>query len=416
MTTADVLIIGAGAAGLFCAGVCQQLGLKVVLLDHYPKVAEKIRISGGGRSNFTNLLMDASQPHRHFLGENPAFARSALVRYTAQDFVSLMNQHGVPYHEKHKGQLFCDHSSQDLIDMLLKECQAGAKGGELLHWQPCALHALTHHDSVDGAPHYLAQTDRGPVQTRAVVVATGGLSIPAIGATDLGFRLATQFGMSVVTPRPALVPLTFEAHYWKKFSGLSGLSLPVSIKTTQGKLSTVFEEDLLLTHKGLSGPAALQISSFWAPEQSLTLDWLPGQDLGLDLVALKQHSKKLLSNELAAWLPNRLVQAWLDGQPQWHKAINDTPDKSLAALAQSLKTCSLKPNGTEGYKKAEVTAGGVSVSELSQQTLESKKQPGLYFIGEVVDITGWLGGYNFQWAWSSAHACAKGLASQLNKL
>jgi len=416
MTTSDVLIIGAGAAGLFCAGVCQQLGLKVVVLDHYPKVAEKIRISGGGRSNFTNILMDAAQPHRHFLGENPAFARSALVRYTAQDFVSLMNQHGVAYHEKHKGQLFCDHSSQDLIDMLIKECKAGAKGGEVLHWQPCALQGLSYHDASETLPYYLAQTDLGPLRSRAVVVATGGLSIPKIGATDLGFRLASQFGLSVVPPRPALVPLTFESQSWSKFSPLSGLSLPVTIKTTRGKQTTVFEEDLLLTHKGLSGPAALQISSYWSGEQALSIDWVPDHDLGADLVALKQHSKKLLSNELGAWLPNRLVQAWVDGQPQWQKPINDTPDKALLSLAQSLKSCVLNPSGTEGYQKAEVTAGGVSVGELSQQTLEAKKQPGLYFIGEVVDITGWLGGYNFQWAWSSAHACAKGLASQLNKL
>ena len=416
MTTSDVLIIGAGAAGLFCAGVCQQLGLKVVLLDHYPKVAEKIRISGGGRSNFTNTLMDASQPHRHFLGENPAFARSALTRYTAQDFVDLMKQHGVAFHEKHKGQLFCDNSSQDLIDVLVKECRVGAKGGEVLHWQPCALQNLSFHDSGESAPHYQAQTDRGAVQTQAVVVATGGLSIPQIGASDLGFRLATQFGLDIVPPRPALVPLTFEPQGWKKFSALSGLSLPVAIKTTQGKQVAAFEEDLLLTHKGLSGPAALQISSYWSPEQDITIDWLPECNLAQELFALKQQSKKLLSNELGAWLPHRLVQAWLDGQPQWHKAIPDTPDKALTVLAESLKRCTLRANGTEGYKKAEVTAGGVNVTELSQQTLESKKQPGLYFIGEVVDITGWLGGYNFQWAWSSAHACAKGLASQLNRL
>ena len=416
MTRTDVLIIGAGAAGLFCAGVAQQLGLKVVLLDHSPKVAEKIRISGGGRSNFTNILMDAAQPHRHFLGENPAFARSALARYTAEDFVSLMNRHGVPYHEKHKGQLFCDRSSQDLIDVLLKECAAGAKGGEVLHWQPCALRSLTHHDSGESAPHYLAQTDRGPLQAQAVVVASGGLSIPQIGASDLGFRLAAQFGLEVVPPRAALVPLTFEPQHWQKFAHLSGLSLPVSIQTTRGKQVAVFEEDLLLTHKGLSGPAALQISSYWSPEQALLIDWLPARDLKHELVALKQRSRKLLANELASWLPQRLVQAWLDNQPQWQQPIHDTPDKALVALAESLKHCALNASGTEGYKKAEVTAGGVSVAELSQQTMESKKQPGLYFIGEVVDITGWLGGYNFQWAWASAHACGLALGAALKPL
>ena len=413
MTRCDVLIIGAGAAGLFCAGVAAQRGLHVLLLDHFPKVAEKIRISGGGRSNFTNKDIDPRTPHTHFLGENPAFARSALSRYTAQDFMALVKKHGIGFHEKHKGQLFCDRSAQDLIDMLLRECDAGAMGGSVTRWQPCELKQLQFSDSAQGG--YEAQTSQGAVSAQAVVVATGGLSIPKIGATDLGYRLAKQFGIRVVDTRPALVPLTFSADEWQPFVPMAGLSLPVSISTGHAKKATRFDEDLLFTHRGLSGPAVLQISSYWQAKSEIRLNLLPDLDMAQTLVNAKHSSKKNLANTLSAWLPARMADLWTARQPQWQRSLPDTPDKALSQLADSLQNWSLTPSGTEGYAKAEVTAGGVDTRDLSQQTMESK-QPGLYFIGEVVDITGWLGGYNFQWAWASAHACAQALAARIKPL
>ena len=413
MHDTDVLMVGAGAAGLFCAGVAAQLGLKVVLIDHSAKVAEKIRISGGGRSNFTNRDIDVRAPHRHFLGENPQFCRSALSRYTPADFIALVQRHGIAFHEKHKGQLFCDHSAEDLIQMLLKECTAGANGGSVTRWQPCGLKALRHHDSPE--PHYEADTDQGTVRARAVVVATGGLSIPQIGASDLGYRLATQFGLRMVTPRPALVPLTFDGQAWAPFAQLAGLSLPVTLATGAKKTRMAFDEDLLFTHRGLSGPAVLQISSYWQPGQALSVDLAPGVDLAEALVQAKHQSRRLLANALATWFPARLADTWVQRDPEWQRPLPDTPDRALTRLAEQLSQWQITPTGTEGYKKAEVTAGGVDTRDLSQQTLESR-QPGLYFIGEVVDVTGWLGGYNFQWAWSSAHACAQALASRLKPL
>lgn len=413
MTQVDVLIIGAGAAGLFCAGVAAQQGLQVLLLDHSPKLAEKIRISGGGRSNFTNTDIDPRAPHKHFLGENPQFARSALSRYSAADFVALVQKHGIAFHEKHKGQLFCDRSAQDLIDMLLRECEAGAMGGAVTRWQPCSLLDVQFHDA---APYpYSASTSQGQVQAKAVVVSTGGLSIPKIGATDLGYRLAKQFGLKVVTPRPALVPLTFNPSDWQPFATLAGLSLPVDISTGSGKERMMFEEDLLFTHRGLSGPAVLQISSYWQAGSPIQLDLLPQTDIASALSEAKQQSKKQVANALAAWLPSRLADTWTAQNSAWQRPLPDTPDKALQQLAQALSQWTLTPAGTQGYAKAEVTAGGVDTKELSQQSMESR-QPGLYFIGEVVDITGWLGGYNFQWAWASAFACAQALAQRLKPI
>lgn len=401
----DVAVIGAGAAGLFCAGVAGQLGLRVLLLDHAPKVAEKIRISGGGRCNFTNRELDPRQPHKHFLGDNPNFCRSALSRYTPADFIELLQRHGIPFHEKHKGQLFCDRSAQDLIELLLKECEAGG----VQRWQPCAVQAVSYSDA-DPSARYQLQTDRGPVSCRSLVVATGGLSIPKIGASDFGFRLARQFGLNVIELRPALVPLTFDAASWAPFSELSGLALPVRIATGDKKAKMEFLEDLLFTHRGLSGPAVLQISSYWRPGQPLRLDLHPESALEPLLLEAKTRSRKLLANELSLHLPSRLADTWTAQQPQWQRPVNDTPDKAITQLAQGLQRWELTPTGTEGYAKAEVTAGGVDTRQLSSQTMESK-QPGLHFIGEVVDVTGWLGGYNFQWAWSSAHACAQALAA-----
>ena len=397
----DAVVIGAGAAGLFCAGVAGQLGLKVLLVDHADKVAEKIRISGGGRCNFTNRELDPRAPHKHFLGDNPNFCRSALARYTPQDFIALVQRHGIPFHEKHKGQLFGDRSSEDFIRMLLAECAAGG----VTHWQPCSVDAVE--ASGDG---YLLQTRRGSVRARSVVVATGGLSIPKIGATDFGHRLAARFGLRVVAPRPALVPLTFDGAQWEPFAQLAGLALPVRIETGEKKERMAFDEDLLFTHRGLSGPAVLQISSYWRDGAPLRVDLAPGQDLAQELQRAKSRSRKRIANELAQWVPTRLADAWTSQDAAWQKPVNEASDKALHQLAERLARWELVPTGTEGYRKAEVTAGGVDTRQLSSQTMEST-QKGLYFIGEVVDVTGWLGGYNFQWAWASGYACAQALAA-----
>jgi predicted Rossmann fold flavoprotein len=396
----DAVVIGAGAAGLFCAGVAGQLGVKVLLVDHADKVAEKIRISGGGRCNFTNRDLDPRAPHKHFLGENPNFCRSALARYTPADFLALVQRHGVPFHEKHKGQLFGDRSSDDFIRMLLAECAAGG----VTHWQPCTVGGVTH-----GAAGYEVQTSRGTVHAKAVVVATGGLSIPKIGATDFGYRLAQQFGLKLVPPRPALVPLTFDGAAWEPFAQLAGLALPVRIATGARKERMAFDEDLLFTHRGLSGPAVLQISSYWREGGALQVDLAPGRDLAQDLLQAKARSRRKIANELAQWVPARLAEAWVQQDPAWQRPVNEAGDRALQLLAGRLSRWELVPTGSEGYRKAEVTAGGVDTRELSSQTLESR-QPGLFFIGEVVDVTGWLGGYNFQWAWASGFACARALA------
>jgi len=400
MENFDVVIVGAGAAGLFCAGVTGQRGLKVLVLDHSDKVAEKIRISGGGRANFTNRDLDPHAPHKHFISQNPHFCRSALSRYTPADFVALMQRHQVPFHEKHKGQLFCDRSADDLIQLLLRECEAGG----VQRWQPCGVKALR----VAGDGHYQIDTERGTVASRSVVIATGGLSIPKIGATDFGYRVAQQFGLRLVETRPGLVPLTFDSEAWAAYTPLSGLSLQVHIETGDKKTRMAFAEDLLLTHRGLSGPAVLQISSYWREGMPIRLNLAPETDLPAALARAKATSRKLIANELAALVPSRLADAWVAQDADWQRPVCDATDKALARLSERLSRWELTPTGTEGYKKAEVTLGGVDTRDLSSQTMESK-QAGLYFIGEVMDVTGWLGGYNFQWAWASAHACAMAL-------
>ena len=403
----DVAIIGAGAAGLFCAGIAGQLGFKVLLIDHSDKVAEKIRISGGGRANFTNRDVSAA----NFISQNPNFCRSALARYTPQHFMALMRAHGIAFHEKHKGQLFCDRSAEDLINLLLAECD---KGG-VTRWQPCRVNSIEKTGPKSQkmcVNSYQINSDRGRVKTRAVVVATGGLSIPKIGATDFGYRIAQQFGLNLVEPRPALVPLTFDGTGWEPYAALSGLALPVAIEVGGKKTKTSFSEDLLFTHRGLSGPAVLQISSFWQAGTPIRINLAPTVNLPQHLIDAKNTSKKRIVNELAALVPTRLAEAWADQDAAWQRPINEASDKALAQLAERLAGWEITPTGTEGYKKAEVTAGGVDTRELSSQTMESRVA-GLYFIGEVVDVTGWLGGYNFQWAWASAHACAHGLATAL---
>ena len=399
----DAVIVGAGAAGLFCAGVAGQRGLKVLLLDHCEKIAEKIRISGGGRCNFTNRLLDASAPQKHFISHNPHFCRSALSRFTPQDFIDLVQKHGIAFHEKHKGQLFCDHSAEDIIRMLLAECDAGGVTLKM----GCAVQAVRL--LADGS--YELDTSQGPVQTKSLVVATGGLSIPKIGATGWGYEVATQFGLRLVERRAGLVPLTFDGAAWAPYAQLAGLALPVGISTGEKKTRMHFDEDLLFTHRGLSGPGVLQISSYWQEGTPIRLNLAPNMNMPERLLEAKLRSKKLLGNELATLVPSRLAEAWVSQDPALQRTSAEVPDKSLNKLAEALSSWTLMPTGSEGYKKAEVTLGGVDTRDLSSQTMESR-QMGLYFIGEVVDVTGWLGGYNFQWAWASGHACATALANQ----
>jgi len=380
----------------------------VLLIDHAEKVAEKIRISGGGRCNFTNRALDPRAPQRHFVGSNPQFCRSALARYTPAAFIALVQRHGIAFHEKHKGQLFCDRSSEDLIAMLLAECA----DGRVERWQPCGVKNIAFSASSayqTSASSYQIDTDRGRVEARSLVIATGGLSIPKIGATDFGYRLAQQFGLPLVERHPGLVPLTFDGEAWAPYAQLAGLALPVKISTGARKERMAFHEDLLFTHRGLSGPAVLQISSYWQPGTPIAIDLAPGVQLPAALAQAKARSKKRIANELATLVPGRLADAWAGQSPEWQRPINEASDKALARLAERLARWEITPTGTEGYKKAEVTLGGVDTRALSQQTMECKAQPGLYFIGEVVDVTGWLGGYNFQWAWASAHACAQAL-------
>jgi len=395
MRHVDAAIIGAGAAGLHCAAIAGQRGVRVLLIDHASAVAEKVRISGGGRCNFTNRDVAA----HHFTSANPDFCRSALARYTPRDFIALLQRHGIAWHEKHKGQLFCDGSSEQIIAMLLAECERGG----VERWQPCTVAGVRRGDG-----GFELDTPRGTVAAAQLVVACGGLSIPKIGASDYGYRLARQFGHALVEPRPGLVPLTFDAAAWAPYSALAGLSLEVGVASAGGRAA--FVEDLLFTHRGLSGPAILQISSHWRPGEPLHIDLAPGRDLQAELVAAKAATRRRLGNVLATLLPRRLAETWL----AVHAQPAATPlaalrDRDLAALAAQLQRWSVTPSGSEGYRKAEVTVGGVDTGELSSQSMQSRRVPGLYFIGEVVDVTGWLGGYNFQWAWASAAACAHAL-------
>ena len=398
----DVAIVGAGAAGLHCAAMAGQRGLKVLLIDHAEKVAEKIRISGGGRCNFTNRDTNAT----NFVSANPDFCRSALARYSPQDFIDLVERHQIRWHEKHKGQLFCDESSGDIIAMLLAECERG----QVTRWQPCAVIAVQ--QIAQPTASFELQTERGTVAASRLVVATGGLSIPKIGATDFGYRLAAQFGHRIVDTRPALVPLKFAPEAWAAYAPLAGLSLQARVETGQGKARGHFIEDLLFTHRGMSGPAILQISTYWRPGSPLLIDLVPGLDLPGLLSAAKNQSRRKLSNELAEWMPRRLAEACIASDlPALDRPIAEIANLALAGLSRRLQCWDVVPSGTEGYVKAEVTAGGVDTREISSQTMESRKVAGLYFIGEVVDVTGWLGGYNFQWAWASAVACANAMAA-----
>ncbi|AYR22991.1 NAD(P)/FAD-dependent oxidoreductase [Herbaspirillum rubrisubalbicans] len=388
----DVAIIGAGAAGMMCAAVAGQRGRRVVLIDHAGKLAEKIRISGGGRCNFTNV---GAGP-QHYLSQNPHFCRSALSRYTPQDFIGLVKRHRIGFHEKHKGQLFCDDSAEDIIAMLKAECDVGN-----VSWRmPCSVQAV----SKSGEQFRIA-TSAGEIQAASLVIATGGLSIPKIGATDFAYRIARQFELKLIEPRPGLVPLTFDGKAWQSLTELAGIALEVEVETGVKKERGYFLEDLLFTHRGLSGPAILQISSYWKPGAPLTLNLLPQLDVAETLIEGKGSIKKNLGNILAQWLPNRLAEGWLKIHGFDAGArIADMPDKSLKKLGDSLNRWVIVPSGSEGYRKAEVTLGGLDTRELSQQSMMANKVSGLHFIGEAMDVTGWLGGYNFQWAWASGVA------------
>jgi predicted Rossmann fold flavoprotein len=404
----DTIIIGAGAAGLMCAGVAGQQGLRVLLLDHATKVAEKIRISGGGRCNFTNRDLDVRNPQRHFISDNPRFCKHALASYTPDDFIALMAKHQLGYTEKHKGQLFCDQSAGAIIQMLLNEAQAGGVD----HRQGVQVHGVT-----QASGRYQVSTSMGGFSATNLVIATGGLSIPKIGASDFGYTVAKQFDLPLIPTRPALVPLTFEGSDWAAFTALAGVALPVHIQVAGEARAdkTAFDEDLLFTHKGLSGPAILQISSYWQAGQALRINLHPHEALDQRFEQLKATSRKQLGNELSTLLPNRLAQQWLQSDAQWaslrERPMLDMPDKALRRLAESLHQWRIQPSGSEGYAKAEVTAGGVDTKGLDSKTMQAKAHPGLYFIGEVTDITGWLGGYNFQWAWASGFAAANAMAA-----
>ena len=383
----DVLIIGAGAAGMMCAIEAARPGRSVLVLDHSRNLAEKIRISGGGRCNFTNLNVKPE----NYLSHNPHFCRSALARYTPQHFIALLQKHGIGYHEKTLGQLFCDDSSEAIIGMLKSECDAAG----VRRCMPCEIGEIKHEKK------FRVSTSRGESEAKSLVIATGGLSIPKIGATPFGYHVAEQFGIPMTRLKPGLVPLSFAPSDWKPYADLAGVSIDAVV--SYGKQS--FRENLLFTHRGLSGPAILQISSYWEPGQPLHIDLLPDSDM-VELFAQQRGSRMLLSNFLAQYLPSRFADAWCV-QFAENKPLNQYAGKELAALAARLHDWQITQSPTLGYAKAEVTCGGVDTRALSSKTMECNDVPGLYFIGEVVDVTGQLGGYNFQWAWSSGYAAGQ---------
>lgn len=397
MRNIDVIILGAGAAGLFCASLAGKRGLNTLVLDNGKKLGRKILMSGGGRCNFTNMYAD----HNNYLSTNPHFCKSALARYTQWDFIELVGKYQIPYHEKTLGQLFCDNSAQDIVDMLKSECD-----------QPNVTIKLrsevTQVDKTDGG--YVVTVNGDQVSTRLLVVATGGLSMPGLGATPFGYRLAEQFGHSIIPTRAALVPFTLHKPLLEALQALSGVSVAATVTSASGVL---FKENILFTHRGLSGPAILQISNYWQPGEYVSINLLPELSLGEFLTNEKQQRpNQSLKNTLATLLPKRLIEIL-----QQLGQIPDCPLKQLThaqidALDDLLHNWQVQPNGTEGYRTAEVTLGGVDTHEISSKTMESLKSSGLYFIGEVMDVTGWLGGYNFQWAWSSASACAENLPHQ----
>ena len=397
MQNFDIIIIGGGAAGLMCAGIAKQRGRKVLVLEHAAKVGQKIRISGGGRANFTNLHATPD----NFLSNNSRFCVSALKRYTQHDFIALVEKYGITYHEKCLGQLFCDDSAQQITDMLLDEADGITIETGI---------NVTHISKVES--QFIVKTDRKNFTASSLVIATGGPSIPKMGSSGFGYDIAKQFGLNVIEPRPGLVPLTFDTKTLTRLDGLSGVSLDASVNL--GKVH--FTEALLFTHRGLSGPVILQISSYWRDSNgngdTITINLLPGIDMFTDLKEVKNsHPKKDVRTALAQRLPKRLAQKIIDWATEdgvsCDGRLAETSDKSLRALAERINAWQVIPNGSEGYRTAEVTVGGVDTKELSSQTMAVRSVPDLYFIGEAVDVTGHLGGFNFQWAWASGYACGQ---------
>lgn len=391
----DAIVVGAGAAGMFCAAMAGQAGRRVLLLDNGKKLGRKILMSGGGRCNFTNLYVEPAA----YLSQNPHFCKSALARYTQWDFIDMVGKHGIAWHEKTLGQLFCDDSADQIVAMLVAECEKGNVTTRLRS----EILSVTRDDE-----GYTLQLNGDQVSADKLVIASGGLSMPGLGATPFGYKVAEQFGLKVLPTRAGLVPFTLHKPMLEQLQVLSGVSVPSIITAQDG---TVFRESLLFTHRGLSGPAVLQISSYWQAGEFVSINLLPDIDLAdfLD-VQRAEHPNQSLKNTLAMQLPKRLVECL--------QQLGQIPDVTLKqlnvreqqTLVDTLTDWRVQPNGTEGYRTAEVTLGGVDTNELSSRTMEAKKAPGLYFIGEVMDVTGWLGGYNFQWAWSSAWACAQALA------
>jgi len=398
MTQTDVIILGAGAAGLFAAGQAGQRGLRVALLEKADAPGKKILISGGGRCNFTNI---GASP-RNFLSANPHFAKSALARYSPADFIALVERHGIAWHEKTLGQLFCDGSAKQIVAMLLDECPADRVS------LTCGVEILQVERSNDGS-FTVTAADGRIWRAPALVIATGGPSIPKMGASDFAYRLARQFGLKVVEPRPALVPLTLGGED-ALFRELSGVAAPVLARAGTGKHKTEFAEAALFTHKGLSGPAILQVSSYWRHGEDVGITFVPEAASDWLIAAKRDRPRTHLRTILREALPARLADALAD-RLGLERELGNVSDKELRAAQVQLADWRFAPNGTEGLAKAEVTAGGIATTELSSRTMEAAKVPGLYAIGEAVDVTGWLGGYNFQWAWASGYACAEALAA-----
>jgi predicted Rossmann fold flavoprotein len=381
MNKSDVVVVGGGAAGLMCAIEAGKRGRSVLVLEHNDKVGEKIRISGGGRCNFTNLLAEP----RNYISQNPHFCKSALSRYPSSRFIAFVEEHGIAYHEKKLGQLFCDGSSQQIIELLLKECRLTG----------VMIEPGTEVRSVKKADAFVVNTNLGETEASSLVVASGGLSIPKLGASNFGYSTARQFGINIIDPKPGLVPLTFKSSDKEFFATLSGISLTAVVNLN----GIEFRDEMLFTHRGLSGPAILQISSYWSAGDTITLNLLPDLD-AFEFFRKSRDSNSNLSKILEPLLPKRFIQKWFESRGGT-RPINSYSMKELRETANALNAWTIAPIGTEGYAKAEVTVGGIDTNELSSKTMETKRVPGLYFIGEVVDVTGWLGGYNFQWAWSS---------------